>query len=188
LTCLTGHSLLLHEGQLTFWSLAALALALPAAGIPTSVARRRWSPWIVPAATLVLAVTLPARMAAEARRVDLLRVTLGLYDEERSPGGAVFRWTGSRAVFHVPADASVVAFDVRGLAPFPQTLQVRHDGQLIEQVPIARPEWLTLRYVLPLAPAAGKYRRFELRVTPTWSPRDDPRQLGVMLGPVTWSP
>jgi hypothetical protein len=41
--------------------------------------------------------------------------------------------------------------------------------------------------VLPGSPAAGRYRRFELRVAPTWSLRDDPRELGVMLGPVSWT-
>lgn len=185
LTLMTGHSLLLHEGQVTFWALAGLAIGAPAAASPASVRAGRW---FVAAALLVLAVTLPHRMAVEAGRIDLARLTFGLYDEERTSSGVHYNWTEGRALFHVPAGARVVTFDVRTVAPWPQTLQIRHGGRLIQQVVLSDQQWHTLRYVLPEVGRRGGYRRFELQVSPTWTPSEDNRELGVMLGPRSWTP
>ncbi len=189
LTSLTGHSLLLHEGQVTFWALAALPLALTpprASGLAARLRDR--SSWLVPVTALVLAVTLPTRLRLETSRIDLSRLTIGLHDEEWSPSGDAFRWTGARAVFHVPADARVVTFRVRSLAPFEQMLQVRHAGQLIQQVRLADHSWHVLRFVLPPTAPRDTYRRFELVVDPPWRPPDDPRDLGVMMSGLEWSP
>lgn len=189
LTCLTGHSLLLHEGQVTFWALAALPLGLAS---PVVVSRasgfRAWSAWLVPATVVALMVTMPMRLRLETSRIDLSRLTLGLHDEESSPSGDEFRWTGVRAVFHVPAAARVVTFRVRSLAPFEQVLQVRHGGQLIQQVRLADHDWHVLRFVLPSTAPRDTYRRFELLVDPPWRPPDDPRDLGVMMSGLEWSP
>jgi hypothetical protein len=142
----------------------------------------------VPAAVaVVLVATLPARMTAEAGRIDLLRLTFGLFEDEQTPSGVPFRWTGGGAMFHVPAAAKVVTFQVRSLAPFPQTVQVRHANQVIQQVQLADQDWHVLRYVLPMATPRDRFRRFELSVHPTWRPPNDTRELGVMLGSIGWS-
>lgn len=184
-TSLTGHSLLLREGQLTFWALAALPLGLRLAAGPA--AARGWTAWMVPLTAVLLIATLPARMAGEAARVDLGRLTMGIYDEERSPSGDTFRWTGPRAVFHVPSDARVLTLQVRSTAPFDQTLQVRHADMVIQEVPLGDHGWHPLRFVLPQSNARERFRRFELRVSPTWRPADDDRELGVMIGSIRWS-
>jgi O-antigen ligase len=188
LTCLTGHSLLLRDGQLTFWALAGLPLALGPVGGERAWRHRRRVGWLVPAAVaVVLVATLPARMTAEAGRIDLLRLTFGLFEDEQTPSGVPFRWTGGGAMFHVPAAAKVVTFQVRSLAPFPQTVQVRHANQVIQQVQLADQDWHVLRYVLPMATPRDRFRRFELSVHPTWRPPNDTRELGVMLGSIGWS-
>jgi hypothetical protein len=87
-----------------------------------------------------------------------------------------------------PATAQVVSFDLRSIAPFPQTVQIWHDGRVIDQRSTRGDEWFSLRYA-PLRSVAGKrFRRFEIRVEPTWTPPGDPRELGVMVSNVTWSP
>jgi hypothetical protein len=40
--------------------------------------------------------------------------------------------------------------------------------------------WRQARYLLPASGDTG-YHRIEIRVSPTWSAPDDPRELGVMV-------
>ncbi|MGE3842483.1 MAG: O-antigen ligase family protein [Vicinamibacterales bacterium] len=185
LTCLTGHSLLLPEGQLTFWALAAVPLAA-GAGEP---AVRGWStrirPWATAAVVLVLALTMPARWRAEVARVDWLRLTMGFHEEERTSAGETFRWTTSRAIFHVPSDARAVTFQVRSVAPFPQTLRVKYAGHVVQELLLSDQQWRPLRYVLPRMSSREPFRRFELMVDPIWEPADDARELGVMVAAIS---
>lgn len=199
LTCLTGHSLLLREGQLTFWVLAGVGLLLgrghapPAADAGARAGRSaagsrlgRLGAAIVPASAVILLATLPARVQGELARIDLSRLPSGVYDEERSRDGDAFRWTEPSATFHVPAAARAVRFTLRAAAPFPQTLRVVHDGRLVDVVRLDDHLWHTLRYVLPRTREGVRFRRFELHVTPAWRPADDPRDLGVMVRSVDW--
>ena len=191
LTLMTGHSLLLREGQLTFWALAGLALAAPGAlGRATLATRQpRAARWVVPAVAVTLAATMHGRLQAEIDRVmekDLTRETSGFYDEEEFSSGATFRWTAGRAVFNAPAHARVVSIEIRAIAPFPQAVRVYHEGLLIDQVVLNDQAWHTLRFVSPLATPRHRFRRFELRVEPTWHAPDDPRELGVMVGAISW--
>jgi O-antigen ligase len=200
LTCLTGHSLLIREGQLTFWVLAGVGLLLgrghgpPATGArapadratPGTRLARLGAASIVPASAAILLLTLPLRVQSQLARIDLSRLPSGVYDEERSRAGDPFRWTEPKAVFHIPAGARTVQFTLRAAAPFPQTLRVVHDGRVVEIVRFDDHHWRTLRYVLPQAREGVRFRRFELHVTPAWRPADDPRDLGVMVRSVEW--
>lgn len=192
LTCLTGHSLLLREGQLTFWVLAGVGLLLgrghapPAERVALHARLARLGAASVPAAAAILLATLPMRVQGQLARIDLSRLPSGVYDEERSPGGDPFRWTEPKAAFHIPARARAVRFTLRGAAPFPQTLRVVHDGRVIDVVRLDDHFWRTLRYVLPQARDGVRFRRFDLHVTPAWRPAGDPRDLGVMVRSVEW--
>jgi hypothetical protein len=198
LTCLTGHSLLLREGQLTFWVLAGVGLLLgrghappPAAATPADRAALRarlgrLGAASVPAAAALLLATLPLRVESQLARIDLSRLPSGVYDEERSRSGDAFRWTEPKATFHIPARARAVRFTLRAAAPFPQTLRVVHDGRVVDLVRLDDHLWRTLRYVLPQARDGVRFRRFELHVTPAWRPAGDPRDLGVMVRSVEW--
>jgi putative inorganic carbon (HCO3(-)) transporter len=181
---LTGHSLLLHEGQITFWPLVGAAVLLGRAWSPPREGRAAWQRWVVPVAALLLLVTLPMRGEAEPAG-NVVR-TRGLFDEEVLPDGTTFRWTGSSATIEVPAEARVVTLEARFAAPFPQSMQVRCDDALIDNVPPMEGHWLTLRYTLPPDRTGSRSRRFELNVTPTWT--RDGREVGVMIGRIEWAP
>lgn len=183
ITCLTGHSLLLPEGQLTFWGLAGIAQLQGRAGTAAAVTSRR-STWVVAATVALLVATLPVRSRTEIGRVDWLRLTMGFHEEEKTSAGESFRWTSGRAIFHVPDTAKVVSFHVRSVAPFSQTLQVKYAGRVIQQVSLSDHDWRPLRYVLPRMSSREPFRRFELLVTPTWEPLDDARELGVMVSAI----
>jgi O-antigen ligase len=184
-TCLTGHSLLLRDGQLAFWVLPACAWM----GAGTADTTRRGRRVALAVAFLAIAATLPLRTARQIERVDLSRVTEGFYAEERDTRGESFRWTGSDAAFHVPAGSRAFVVRVRRLAPFAQRLVVVHDGRTIDEIDLPEGAWHTLRYLTPRsAPPGTRFHRIDLRVAPTWHPPGDGRELGVMVGDVRAEP
>jgi hypothetical protein len=186
LTWLTGHPLLIRDGQISFWPLVALVLL---GAPPLAVADRRvaWPRWAVATAACAVMVSVPFRAAAEVARVDLSRTPVGVYDVERDAEGRSFRWTGERAVLYVPATARSFTLEVRALAPFAQTVDVRSDGTLVDRLSLTDHSWRTFRYQLRPAAVTRRFHRFELHVSPTWVPasRDD-RTLGIVLGHWSW--
>ncbi len=180
-TCLTGHSLLLRDAQLTFWVLPACAW-LASVRAPAG-ARTPWRAGAAALAVVAMAVTLPPRLGRQLERVDLSRVTGGLYGEERDARGERFQWTGPEASFHVPIDSRAFAVRVRRLAPFAQRLTVTLDGRAIDAVDLEPGVWHTLRYLTPRsASGATRFHRVDLQVSPTWWPPGDGRELGVVVG------
>lgn len=187
LTWLTGHPLLIRDGQMTFWPLVALALLAAPADM-----HRRWQ-WRWPNAAVVAAlgiVMLTGRLAADVNvaRVDLSRAPLGVYDTEVDPRGQSFRWTKERASFYVPSSSRTFTLTMRSLAPFPQTVSVMLDGARVDELAFAGHEWRTSRYQLPMNARAARFHRFDLVVAPTWRPPNDDRVLGILLGDVSWTP
>ena len=141
-----------------------------------------WLSKAVWASALLVLVTLPVRVWVERRDMRLDRVTSGLHHPEPGKDGQTFRWTGPRAVFYAPREARMLAFKIRSVAPFPQQVEV-----LVRDTPVARFSltdhgWREARYTLPPPRGAG-HHRIEIRVSPTWTPPNDPRELGAM---VTW--
>lgn len=178
-TCLTGHSLLLRDGQLAFWVLPACAWMGGAAAGTT----RRGGRVALAVAFLAIAATLPLRTAKQAIRVDLAHVTEGLHAKEKDPRGEPFRWTGSEASFYVAAESRAFVLRLRHLAPFPQRLTILLDGRPIDELDLQDGAWHTLRYVMPSAGSwwGTRFYRVDLRVKPTWRPTGDGRELGVIV-------
>lgn len=191
LTQLTGHSLLIREGQLTFWPLAAMLLLLarpPEGSIEGDRAVRHglWTKRLALAALIVIVASVPVRMSLDASRVDMSRVTFGIFDPEAAYDGTPFRWIAPRAVLHVPGSAAVLTLPVRSTSPFPQTVRVLMDGRLADEVQLTDHNWRMLRYELPQGGAESRYHRFDIEVSPPWTPDADGRELGVMLGEYAW--
>ncbi|MBL8144710.1 MAG: O-antigen ligase family protein [Acidobacteria bacterium] len=182
-TCLTGHSLLLREGQFVTWIVVAVALGPPRGG---AVASGRWRGAAAWTAIVLSIVSVVPRARAAIDAVDLTRVFEGLYDEEVFGDGRVVRWTEAEAVFHVPASAISVTFTVRGLAPVPQRLDVAIDGRDVDRLSLDDHNWRVVRYMLP-ARRTSPYRPIRLRIAPTWRAPGDARDLGVMLSGVEWT-
>lgn len=184
-TCLTGHPLLLREGQYAFWVLLALSGAAAITGpAPASSAWRRG--WLALALVALLA-WMPWRVRAEIAAVDLSKHPAGLFDVEAATDGSSFRWTQARATFHVPADSTRVSLSIRSLAPVPQDVVVTLDGHPVDRLRLDDHVWRPLHYVLPRHGGGQRFRRLELSISPTWRPPDDGRDLGVMLRGLHWS-
>ncbi len=209
-TCLAAHVLLLREGQLTFWPLAALTFVLgrqattlggsvaqapvdsrpalpPRALDAVAPALARWRPAVLAVAVGLLVASVPIRIAQDFRQLDLSRMPQGLYEEVEGPGGARFRWTEASATIFVPADAATLTLPIRTIAPMSQAVSILHDGRLVDKIVLADHEWHEPRYLLTRIKNGQRFHRFDIRVSPTWHPPDDPREMGVMLGSYRWS-
>jgi O-antigen ligase len=183
LTMLTGDRTILREDVVMFFAMAGLATSLA----PVLPGLARWSRRVAFGFVLALLLTVPFRADARADRVKLEYVAQGFSGPEIDPDGVEFRWTTDHAVFHVPADARAVTLNLRSLAPFPQRVQVHLDGAMADELALREHDWHLVRYVLPRRDPSVRYYRFDLRVTPTWSPPDDPRTLGVMVAGLSWA-
>jgi len=182
-TCLTGHSLLLREGQVATWVVAAVALGPPSRGrSPRATGWRAWAPLVV---MLVVAASIVPRTLAALGAVDRTRVFEGLHDAEVWADGRSFRWTEREAVFHVPASATSVTFTLRSLAPRAQEVDILIDGKRVDHLALADHNWRVVRYLLPAKREQG-YLAIGLLVEPTWQAPGDRRDLGVMLTGISW--
>lgn len=196
LTWLTGHPLLVREGQFAFWPMVGAAALL---GAPTvagsgcqvswsswSATRRRTLPYAVALGLVAIAASVPWRASSQAARVDLSRMPSGLHDPEVDAHGRPFRWTLEHAVFYVPRDAQVFTLELRSVAPFAQWVTVVLDGQVVDRLRLDDHAWRRIPYRLPQHRSPARYHRFELDVDPPWRAPRDPRILGVMLGEWAW--
>jgi hypothetical protein len=182
LTCVSGHSMLLLEGQVFTWTVVAVALGPRGAAATGSSLRGA----LAAVAALAVAVTVVPRARAAIDAVDLTRSFSGMHDDEVWADGRHYRWTEGEAVFHVPASAVSVTFTLRGLAPVAQRVEVSIDGRAVDQLLLDDHNWRVVRYVLP-AGRGPRYRPITLRVTPTWQAPGDVRTLGVMLSGIEWT-
>lgn len=185
LTCLTGHPLLLREGQYAFWMLLAVAGSGAVSAAPASVSRRRRA--LTAAAMVVIIAWLPLRARGAIASVDLSRRPTGLHAVEAAADGSTFRWTGDRATFFLPAGSRRVVLSIRSLAPFPQEVEVWLDAQQVDRLRLDDHAWRDLQYLLPRVSGDRRFQPLELVVRPTWRPEGDGRDLGVMVRGVDWS-
>lgn len=202
ITCASsGHPLLIEVTAYPFWIVLGLAAGLAArasAGEPWSEKAAfpdaHWARPCIVVGLLLLACTVPPRIAAQNRSIDLGAVTYGLHDLEDN-GVDRFRWTSGHATLFIDGNAGAVELPLR--APFvgttgPMRVEIRLDGQLANRLELTRTDWLPVRVAIP--PSDGRYRTLELIVSPTWVPAEllpgsnDPRELGVMLGPIQSHP
>lgn len=196
-TCLAGHPLLVAETAYPFWIVFGLLLALAHGRLPAARAPARRRPILTPAIVLILAATVPVRIAAAARgmtfdgtpaAVDALRS--GLFDWELEHAtGRRFRWTGAHATTFVPGAAQAVRIVLRALHTGPDggpvVVDVALGGRPVRRVPLFDRRWVEVTlHPVPGRPAAA-LQRIDLRVTPPWTARErrngDGRTLGVQI-------
>jgi hypothetical protein len=176
-TMVSGDRIILREDVVVLMVVAALASAAAPAG------RGRTAGRLAVAAMVVIAASLPVRAQMERDRVPLHRVSWGFHMPE-AIDGVPFRWTTRHAIFHVPADQATLAFSLRSLAPFPQTVDITFDGRPADRLRLADHNWHDQRYLLPRGGRDRRFYRIELQVSPVWQPRHEDRELGVMVGVV----
>ena len=203
-TCLAGHPLLVAETAYPFWIVFGLLLALAHGRLPPARAPARRRPIVTPAIVLLLAATVPLRVAAAARgmtfdgapaAVDALRSGLFEWEIERATGRR-FRWTGARATTFVPGAAPAVRIVLRALhagpGGGPVVVDVALGGQPVRRVPLFDRRWREVTLHPVPGRTAAALQRIDLRVTPPWTARarrnGDGRMLGVQIRELAVTP
>ena len=196
-TASSGHPLLIEVTAYPFWIVLGLAAAraahtapAPPGGAACASAAPGAAPWnrrCIALGVLLLAVSVPPRIAWQARAIDFTEITYGLHGLEDN-GRYRYRWTTGRVNLFADGTARAVELSLR--APFvertgPTTVELFLDGRLANRIRITGTDWRRVRMQLP--PSDRRHRDLELRVHPTWFPHrvlpgsEDTRELGVML-------
>ena len=179
----SGHPLLLEVTAYPFWIALGLAagratlLQPDAARAPA--ARPRWdlAPRAIAAAVLLVAVSIPLRVAAQNRGIDFSEVTYGLHHREDN-GRYGYRWTSGHATLFIDGDARDVELPL--LAPLiertgPMHVDILLNGRLANQVDLSTPDWRNVN-VLPAAIGSALPHRGLARQSDVGSQRASARQ------------
>ena len=207
-TWLAGHPLLTPAVAYPFWiALGTVAGALsvpfdhpsPGDTMPLTDGRpslKRVTPLVSPVfacviATVLLAASLPWRVADKGDAIDWTRVSYGFYDWEQGPSGERFRWMGGRARLFLPAAATqfTVPFRAHAVTPEnPVVVDLLVNGRLANQMRMEEDVgWRSVEMVLPDNPTRREWR-IDVAVSRTWTPsvetpgNTDSRALGVQVG------
>lgn len=138
---------------------------------------------VVLAAHLVHAYGTPGRLREAWRDRQITRAGERLLPPERDRNGEYFQWTGSVAYVNVPRSAARFSAEVRRVAPFAQTVELRFDGRTFDRFVLTDTAWRPIAFNLP---ETTRPRRLEIHVSPVWRPDNDPRTLGIMIRRVDW--
>ena len=172
---------------LLVFMIVGLAAGLDAGrGIP-----RRMTPGIVACALavalgahLVHVYGFPGRLREAYVDRDLSRTGARLSPPEVDADGHYFQWTGEHTLITVPHRAAHFIAELRSVAPFTQTVELRFDGRLIDRLTLHDHAWRIVRYVMPRGRSQDP-RRLELVVSP---PRETGTASlrGVMIRRIDW--
>jgi O-antigen ligase len=160
LTCLAGHPLLVAGAAYPFW------IALGLAASPASATRRpdrRLSRAAV-GVMLVVALTLPFRIAGAGQQANRGQASVGLSKGRRDADGSWYRWAGGRSAFFVESSARAIRIPLRPgpHAPVPMEVRMFVDGREADRILLtSTEEWRTARIVLARR-ATATYSRIDL--------------------------
>ena len=111
----------------------------------------------------------------------------GVYDEQRSRAGVLYRWSSPHGFFQAPPEARRFAVAIRSIAPMPQTVTFVVSGQVVGTVTLSDQSWVTVKHAMPAPPRPATHW-LELHVDPPWRQRGDARTLGVQTRDIIFTP
>jgi hypothetical protein len=166
LTWLGSHPLLIPEPAYVFWMLLGAGVSTVAA-IETPPRPR---PWIVAAAAVGLALTLPWQIREMLRDAELEHVGIGLSrDWQVSPDGIRYREAQGHATIFVPS-GSAFKFSVNPRSARPGRLELTLDGRVADIVSLAPDRWNDVTLPARTTRPEARYRRLDLRLFDTERP------------------
>jgi hypothetical protein len=180
ITCLTGHPLLIPSIAVVWWMAVGLAAGwTDGRERATSLMHPRWLAVLI----LLLAISVPFRMAARIDELDLTHVAAGVSRWSPASDPPRVRTIGRRARFYVPGDVDVVTFDLRKSTgvPGPVSIDMMFDGRLANRIVLDDDAWHEVQ--LPLPAVSRRFFPIELRVDGPPSGGDETIDAGVNM---TW--
>jgi O-antigen ligase len=160
LTWLGSHPLLIPEPAYVFWLLLGAGVST-AAAIETPPRPRRW---ILAAASVGLALTLPWQIREMLQDAELEHVGIGLSrDWQVSPDGIRYREAQGHATIFVPS-GSAFKFTVNPRSTRPGRLELTLDGRVADIVSVAPDRWNDVTLPARTTRPDARYRRLDLRL------------------------
>jgi hypothetical protein len=119
-TCLAGHPLLVAGAAYPFWIALGLAASFGSPSPASSTVKR-----FAVVAIVIVAATLPLRIASAARDADVEHLSVGLSKWQQRSDGTRYRWAGGHATFYVSPAARSIRIPIRKAPSAPATVEVR---------------------------------------------------------------
>jgi len=178
LTCLAGHPLLISEVAFAFWIVVgAAAASVPASAAASPVPRR-----LVLAAAIIVAITIPSRMASAIGETNLEHLGWGLSRWTSDSEGNRYRRMEGPVVLFVAHDARVAELPYRlDTAGPPVVLDVTLRGERAERIRVTETSWRIYRFIID--PRDGDPRFLPMTLTAS---SGDPSR--VLLGKIDVHP
>ena len=180
LTCIAGHPLLVDAAAFPFW----IALSLAATPAAVAAAGSRRSTFALVAIVVVIAASLPFRLARAEDHANLEGVSAGFSLWQRESDGSRYRWAGGRASFFVPSGATAMAIPLRAgrAASSPLEVRIVVAGQQAERMALQPGGgWTTVRVPLP-GRTSARFTRIEIEVSLEGVPRPADAKTGEASG------
>ena len=164
LSWLGGHPLLIDEPSFAFWMLLG-ALCGWAASLDSAHVGLRLRPWVVPAAIILIAVSVPVRADRQKADFNLEHRGVGLSTWRDAVDGVRYRLAGPASSVFLPADAQMVVVPLRTISTVTSIrLELKLDGRPADIVIVPSDRWHYLRLALPRDRDAPRFRRLDFRV------------------------
>ena len=159
ITCLAGHPLLVAGAAYPFW--IALGVAASAGVAAESRRTGRLATIVV---VLIIAATLPFRIAAAVREANVEHASVGLSQWHRLPDGSRYRWAGGRSSFFVAASARAIRIPLRRGPLAPETVEVRIflDGVEADRVVLRQDDESRIVRLVLARHVAARFSRIDL--------------------------
>jgi O-antigen ligase len=164
LSWLGGHPLLIDEPSFAFWMLLG-AMSGWGASLDTAHVGLRLRPWVVPAAIVLIAVSVPVRADRQKADFDLEHRGVGLSTWRDALDGVRYRLAGSLSSVFLPAEAQMVTVPLRATSTLTNIrVELKLDGRPADVVIVPSDRWHYLRLTLPRDGDGPRFRRLDLRV------------------------
>ena len=164
LSWLGGHPLLINEPAFAFWLLLG-TVAGWGASLESPRDPVRVPAWVVPAALILIAVSVPVRADRQKADFNLEHRGVGLSAWHDAVDGVRYRLAGPASSVFLPADAQMVILPLRATGMTTEvTLELKLDGRAADIVIVRSDRWHFLRLTLPRERDAPRFRRLDLQV------------------------
>jgi O-antigen ligase len=164
LSWLAGHPLLIDEPAFAFWLLLG-GLAGWGESLSPASGRDRIRGWVVPAAAVLVALSVPVRADRQKADFNLEHRGVGLSAWHDAIDGVRYRVAGTSSSVFLPADVQMVVVPLRAVGPPAEVrLELRLDGRPADVIMVSRERWHLLRLNLPQERNGTRFRRLDLHV------------------------
>lgn len=165
LSCMAGHPLLVPEVAGIFWLVLGVVAGMGAPSPGAPARQGSISRWI-PAAMLILAVTVPVRARQQVAESDMEHVGIGMLTGwRRTDDNLLYREAGAASSVFVPGEAGSITIPLRATGSgATMDVAIDLDGKPANVVHVEGDHWTSALVVLPARSGGPRFRRVSLRV------------------------